>query len=87
MRGVAKVLGCSPMMAYRYFENKEDVFASLRANRFHRLDESRSKATGGHGLGLAIVRAIAEVHHMTIDLKPGVPRGTRVSFSLPAQHD
>jgi signal transduction histidine kinase len=60
---------------------------ALVFNRFHRLDESRSKATGGHGLGLAIVRAIAEVHHMTIDLKPGVPRGTRVSFSLPAQHD
>jgi len=34
MRGIAKVLGCSPMTAYRYFDNKEDVFASLRAIRF-----------------------------------------------------
>jgi AcrR family transcriptional regulator len=40
MRGIAKVLGCSPMMAYRYFENKEDVFASLRAMRFHDLANS-----------------------------------------------
>ena len=40
MRGVAKVLGCSPMMAYRYFENKEHVFASLRAIWFHRLAQA-----------------------------------------------
>ena len=40
MRGVAKVLGCSPMTAYRYFENKEDVFAMLRAMRFHRLAQT-----------------------------------------------
>jgi AcrR family transcriptional regulator len=40
MRGIAKVLGCSPMTAYRYFENKEDVFATLRAMRFHRLAQT-----------------------------------------------
>ncbi len=37
MRGVAKVMGCSPMMAYRYFDNKEEVFAALRARIFDRL--------------------------------------------------
>ena len=40
MRGIAKVMGCSPMMAYRYFENKEDVFAALRADLFHRLAQA-----------------------------------------------
>jgi AcrR family transcriptional regulator len=40
MRGIAKSLGCSPMMAYRYFENKEDVFAALRAIQFHRLAQT-----------------------------------------------
>jgi AcrR family transcriptional regulator len=40
MRGIAKAIGCSPMMAYRYFEDKEDVFASLRAILFHRLADS-----------------------------------------------
>lgn len=40
MRGIAKTMGCSPMMAYRYFENKEDVFAALRAILFHRLAEA-----------------------------------------------
>ena len=40
MRGIAKVMGCSPMMAYRYFENKEDVYAALRASLFHRLAQA-----------------------------------------------
>lgn len=40
MRGIAKVLGASPMMAYRYFENKDDLFASLRAIWFHRLADT-----------------------------------------------
>lgn len=40
MRGVAKALNCSPMMAYSYFENKEDVFAALRAIRFDKLAQT-----------------------------------------------
>lgn len=31
-------------------------------DRFYRLDESRSSATGGTGIGLSMVRAIAETH-------------------------
>lgn len=40
MRGIAKALGCSPMMAYRYFANKEDVFAALRARLFDSLAQT-----------------------------------------------
>ena len=40
MRGIAKAMACSPMLAYRYFENKDDVFASLRATLFHRLADA-----------------------------------------------
>ena len=40
MRGIAKLMGSSPMTAYRYFENKDEVFASLRARLFHRLAQS-----------------------------------------------
>ncbi|WP_373077648.1 TetR/AcrR family transcriptional regulator [Zhongshania sp.] len=40
IRGIAKAMGCSPMMAYRYFENKEAVFALLRATLFHRLADA-----------------------------------------------
>jgi heavy metal sensor kinase len=60
---------------------------ALVFNRFHRLDKSRSKTTGGAGLGLAIVQAIAEVHHITVDIASGAEGGTVVSFALPARHD
>ncbi len=31
--------------------------------RFYRADDSRSSETGGHGIGLSVVAAIAEAHH------------------------
>ncbi len=53
--------------------------------RFHRTDPARSRAAGGAGLGLAIVRAIAEAHHgevRAVDPEPGSP-GARIELVLP----
>lgn len=36
---------------------------------FHRTDKSRSKATGGSGLGLYIVKTILDLHEMTYKIK------------------
>ena len=50
---------------------------------FFRVDKSRSKKQGGSGLGLALVKAIADAHGaaITVDSEPG--KGTTVSVTLP----
>jgi len=51
--------------------------------RFHRGDPSRSRATGGFGLGLSICRAIVEAYDGRIEIKTTDGAGTRVFVSLP----
>jgi signal transduction histidine kinase len=54
--------------------------------RFTRLDDARSRESGGFGLGLAIVRDIVERHHGTIeiaDAAPGPGAGARFTIRIP----
>jgi two-component system OmpR family sensor kinase len=51
--------------------------------RFHRTDNGRSRVTGGAGLGLAIVRAIAYAHGGDARAVAGVTRGARIELELP----
>ncbi len=51
-------------------------------DRFRRLDTSRSRETGGHGLGLAIVRAVAR-HHGGEASAQAVPGGVAFEVRLP----
>lgn len=51
--------------------------------RFYRADASRSRATGGAGLGLAIVRQIVEAHCGAIGIESETGRGTKIHFTLP----
>ncbi|GAA1726958.1 HAMP domain-containing sensor histidine kinase [Microbacterium paludicola] len=52
--------------------------------RFARGDRSRARATGGTGLGMAIVKAIVEAHHGTITVR-SAPGDTTFEVSLPAK--
>lgn len=50
---------------------------------FFRADHSRSRATGGVGLGLALSRRILEAHGGTISLESKVGQGTVVTLTVP----
>ena len=52
-------------------------------DRFFRADASRSRATGGVGLGLTIAKELVEVHGGTIYVENVVPSGARFIFELP----
>ncbi|HYB28493.1 MAG TPA: HAMP domain-containing sensor histidine kinase [Solirubrobacteraceae bacterium] len=52
--------------------------------RFHRTDTGRTRATGGAGLGLAIVRAIAEAHRGSVGVRDSHNgRGAAIELVLP----
>jgi two-component system phosphate regulon sensor histidine kinase PhoR len=50
--------------------------------RFYRVDKSGSRAEGGSGLGLSIVKHIVEAHNEKIFIKSEFNKGSEFSFSL-----
>jgi two-component system OmpR family sensor kinase len=60
-------------------EDAEKLF-----ERFYRIDSSRSRETGGAGLGLAIVAAIVSAHNGSIEAANQEDHGARVTVTLPA---
>jgi signal transduction histidine kinase len=52
-------------------------------DRFYRVDSSRSRATGGAGLGLAIAKEIAHRHGGRIEITSDIHTGTSVFVRLP----
>ena len=56
-------------------EDQEHLF-----ERFYRVDKARSRATGGTGLGLHIVKQIAKAHGGTVFVKSKLGKGS--TFTL-----
>jgi len=61
-------------------EEQEKIF-----KRFYRVDRSRSKETGGVGLGLSIVEWIVHAHHGRIDINSELDKGSTFTVYLPIQ--
>jgi signal transduction histidine kinase len=53
-------------------------------DRFTRVGTGRSRDTGGFGLGLAVVKAIAEAHGGSVGVHSTVGQGSVFELSLPA---
>lgn len=51
--------------------------------RFYRVDKSRSRATGGSGLGLTIARRLVEAHGGRIEVQSELGKGSCFTFTLP----
>lgn len=63
--------GMSPEVAEHVFE------------RFYRADASRTRASGGSGLGLSIVAALVQAHGGRVELETAPGRGARFRVLLP----
>ena len=59
-------------------EEQEKIF-----KRFYRVDRSRSKETGGVGLGLSIVEWIVHAHHGRIEIDSELNKGSTFTVYLP----
>ena len=51
--------------------------------RFYRADGSRTRASGGAGLGLSIVAAVTEAHGGTAEARPTPGGGATFAITLP----
>jgi AcrR family transcriptional regulator len=85
MRGLADELGCSPMTPYRYFRDKDEILAAVRAAAFDRFADALEDAArksgddlpaAGHATGLAYVRfalSDPEAYRLMFDLSQPHP--------------
>lgn len=53
-------------------------------NRFYRADESRSSAVKGNGLGLSIVKKLADLQHIVLNVESELGKGTTFMLQFPS---
>lgn len=58
--------------------------AATLGEPFRRLETSRARTTGGYGLGLAVVRSVAQAHGGDVAIRPRPGGGLDVRMTLPA---
>jgi AcrR family transcriptional regulator len=84
MRQLADALGCSPMTPYRYFRNKNEILAAVRAAAFDRFAAAMARATRTTpGDLLAMSRAVGDAY---IRFAFDEPDAYRLMFDLSQPH-
>src|SRR5579871_3567859 len=84
MRQLADALGCSPKTPYRYFKDKADILATVRAEAFAKFADALEKASAAQKDPSQRGRAISEAY-LAFALKN--PHAYRIMFDIDAPID
>jgi AcrR family transcriptional regulator len=84
MRQLAAELGVSPMTPYRYFKDKEDILAAVRANGFDRFSEALERARDGAQGARARGAAVGQAY---VDFAFQHPHTYKLMFDLNQPHE
>jgi AcrR family transcriptional regulator len=84
MRQLAEALGCSPKTPYRYFKDKADILATVRAQAFGRFADALEKAAAAAPDAASRGRAIGEAY---LNFALRNPHAYRIMFDIDAPID
>jgi len=79
LRGLSDELGCSRATPYRYFRNKDEIFASVRTRAFAQLAAACEEATARE---TDAERRLTEIGHAYLRFARDQPHAYRVAFEL-----
>jgi AcrR family transcriptional regulator len=84
MRQLADALGCSPMTPYRYFRNKDEILAAVRAAAFDRFAAALEGAVAAAGLDPSATGQAVGQAYVRFALQD--PDGYRLMFDVSQPH-
>ena len=79
LRGLAREVGCSPMPPYRYFADKNEILAAVRAAAFGRFADACEAAAGAERDPL---RRLSALGHAYLRFARDEPHAYRTMFEL-----
>jgi len=79
MRQIAEDLGCSPKTPYRYFRNKDEIVAMVRAAAFRRFADGLDAAGAGVSVPAERARKVGKAY---LDMALGDPASYRIMFDM-----
>ncbi|RJG18225.1 TetR/AcrR family transcriptional regulator [Alcanivorax profundi] len=79
MRQIASELGVSPMTPYRYFKDKDEILAAVRAAAFNRFSEGLEAAVANAPDARSMGRAVGDAY---VDFATRYPAAYQLIFTL-----